>query len=255
MRPASLPFFAFVLSVAFGIGCTTKLEGQPSSNEPGSAGSAASADDIVRCKSSCDKMKFFECNSADEQARCYADCNAATPDEIQVFTGCAENSICDPQCRTTIQPKDTTKTGGGGANAATCTTACDKLVSCNLIPVGAKAQCNSECTQNGYQYQIDCMNSTACASIVSTCGGSTGSTPPVSVGVDPGTTGDDPVKACLDECDQINFFDCATVAAYSDCRKECSGAAAAKRDTFTSCSKSSGAQCDRKEACLDEFLQ
>src|SRR5689334_1069419 len=86
--------------LALSVACTVETT---SSSPPN--GSGASSADVSRCKTSCDKMKFFECSSADEQARCYSDCDKASPAQIQVFTGCAENSICDPECRTTIQPK------------------------------------------------------------------------------------------------------------------------------------------------------
>src|SRR5437867_13062510 len=65
----------------------------------------ASPEQVSSCKRSCDKMKFFDCNSAEEQAACYSDCDKATPAQVEVFTGCADNSICDTACRTTIQPK------------------------------------------------------------------------------------------------------------------------------------------------------
>lgn len=239
--------FTFIAALAIG-GCTTTTSATPgSSGSSGGSSGGASASEISRCKESCDKMKFFQCSSAEEQARCYADCDKASSSQIDVFTGCAENSICDPECRTSIQPKQTGQTGGGGATASTCATACDKLVSCSLIPVGAKADCNAQCTAQGYQYQIDCVNNTACDKIKSVCGGGGETTTT--------ETPSDPAAACQSECDSINFFQCAPVESHASCRTKCSSATATARDTFTSCSKSSGVDCDRKKACLDAFLK
>jgi hypothetical protein len=247
-------FFIFTTALTIA-GCTATATGGPGSSGTGTGTGGATAADTSRCKSSCDKMKFFDCSSAAEQARCYADCDTATTSQIEVFTGCAESSICDPECRTSIQPKDAPKTGGGGASAATCATACDKLVSCSLIPVGAKAECNSECSTNGYQYQIDCVNKTACDKVASTCGGGSSSSSSSSSSDDgPPSTGN-PSAECLSECDSINFFKCAPVASHASCRDKCTKATATSRDSFTSCSSSSGVDCERKSDCLDAFLK
>ncbi|MBX3261157.1 MAG: hypothetical protein KF782_15845 [Labilithrix sp.] len=235
-------FFYFFAALVVG-GCTV------TSSEPGSGAPAA---ETGRCKNACDKMKFFKCSSAAAQAACYADCDSASASQIEVFIGCAESSICDPACRTSIQPEERGQAGGGGASAATCETACDKLVSCSLIPVGAKAQCNAECSTKGYQYQIDCVNNTACGEIVSTCGGESSG-----VVVDEDDDDDDEadrIAACFDECDSINFFDCAPVELHGECRDRCTSASATKREAFTSCSKSSGVKCENKAGCLEAFL-
>ncbi|MBX3200965.1 MAG: hypothetical protein KF894_22690 [Labilithrix sp.] len=239
----------YFLAALSTVGCTV------TSSEPGAGAPAA---EIGRCKSSCDKMKFFQCSSAAEQAACYADCDTASASQIEVFTGCAESSICDPACRTSIQPAERAQEGGGGASAATCETACSKLVTCSLIPVGAKARCHAECSTKGYQYQIDCVNSTACGDIASTCGGES-STVVIEGGGDHegggGKGGDDAkIAACFEECDSINFFDCAPVALHGECRDRCTSASATKRDAFTACSKSSGVKCENKAGCLDAFL-
>ena len=110
------------------VACSTVTTG---SGAPGGGG--ASGTQIASCKSSCDKMKFFKCNSAAEQARCYTECDAATASQIDIFTGCAGSSICDPACRTSIAPSQPAggsggTTGGGGASAASCDQGCSKLV-------------------------------------------------------------------------------------------------------------------------------
>ena len=239
--------FAFALVTA---ACSSTTSADPGASSGGGGGGGggggATASQVDACKKSCDKMKFFQCSSAEEQARCYADCEKASASQIEVFTGCADNSICDPACRTSIQPKETQQSAGGGASASTCGTACDKLVSCSLIPVGAKADCTAECTKNGYQYQIDCVNNTACDKIESTCGGESSGTI---------ETPSDPAAECLSECDSINFFKCAPVEFHAACRDECASASTGARDAFTTCSQSSGVDCERKKGCLDAFLK
>jgi hypothetical protein len=242
-----------ILPIVVALGCsvTTNAADGNGGQSTGGATSAQTGD----CKRGCDKMKFFDCSSAEEQAKCYADCDSATPQQIEVFTACAENSICDPECRTSIVPKEKASAGGGGASTSSCSTACDKLISCSFIPVGAKAECNSRCAAEGYQYQIDCVNKNSCSDIETKCGGvptgevsgggeSSGSIP----------TGPDPVATCQDECDSINFFDCAPVEKHSECRAKCSSANATDRDDFVSCSDSSGVDCEKKAGCLDAFL-
>lgn len=243
--------FALLFTSSLALACSSTLEGDGSGTGNGSKGGGASAGEIDRCKAACDKMKFFDCNSAEEQARCYSDCSDATPDQIDVFTGCAENSICDPECRTSIQPKADPKTGGGGASSSSCDDACDKAVECGFVPDGAKSQCISECASKGYQYQIDCVNNTECKDIQKKCGGAGGGNVDISVG----EVEQDPVDACLEQCDDVKFFSCAPAAAFSECRDACSSATASKRDTFTHCSESSGPKCDDKADCLDEFLK
>jgi hypothetical protein len=237
-----------------------------STTNPGSPGGASTAQ-ISGCKQSCDKMKFFGCNSADQQAACYSDCDQATPAQIQVFTGCADNSVCDPACRTNIAPKPVgggTATGGG-ASPSSCGTACDKLISCSLIRVGDKAGCNTECQKSAYQYQIDCVNNTACASIASTCGNPTGdgsggggttsggttSGGTTSGGIDAGNDFD--IKVCQSACDTLNFFSCVSAADHSACRDLCATAASAKRSTFSSCVNGSGSDCTKGGACYATF--
>src|SRR5690606_102931 len=144
--------------------------------------------------------------------------------------------------------------GGGGASADSCSSACDKLISCSLIPVGAKAECGAECSKRGYQYQIDCVNKTACGEIASKCGGiSEGGETGGSSGSLP--TPDTSKEDCLRACDDINFFDCAPVSKHSECRAACGSASESVRDDFTSCSDSSGVDCPKKAACLDAFLE
>lgn len=244
--------FSFVLSSLLVVACTVNT----SSSSPSAGG--ATAADVDRCKSGCDKMKFFDCSSADEQARCYADCDKATPSQIQVFAGCAENSICDPSCRTTIQPKDSTQPqGGAGASASTCSTACDKLVSCSLIAIGQKSACNTQCTKSGYQYQVDCVNHTDCGKIASTCGGATsgGTDNGPSSGTIDASVPDMTVAQCQNACDTASFFDCLSASEHTTCRDHCASASASVRQNFTSCSDNAASDCNKQKDCLSVFLK
>jgi hypothetical protein len=245
-------FFSF-LSVLVVAGCTVTANGADGN---GTSVGGATPTQTGDCKRGCDKMKFFDCSSADDLAGCYANCDSATPQQIEVFTSCAENSICDPECRTSIVPKEKATEGGSGATASSCSTACDKLISCSFIPLGAKAECNTQCETKGYQYQIDCVNKNACGDIESKCGGVPSGGEGGGSGTGTGTVpGPDPVAECQEECDSINFFDCAPVEKHSECRAKCSSATATLRDDFVTCSSSSGVDCTKKAGCLDAFLK
>jgi hypothetical protein len=235
-------------------------------NSPNNPAGSTSAADVDRCKhSGCDKMKFFGCNSADEQAACYADCDKATPSQIDLFASCAENSVCDPACRTNIVPKPsgsssgsagTGPTGGTGATPSSCGTACDKLASCSFIPLGAKDQCVTECQKSAYQYQIDCVNSNACDKMKAACGDPTGGTSSggtSSGGIDAGN--DFAIEECQSACDKLSFFSCLDAATHQACRDKCATAAANKRDGFTSCVNTSGSDCTRGRDCYSQLSQ
>lgn len=141
-----------------------------SSPTSGSASSTAGSTpaDVDRCKRACEKMKFFQCSSAEELTACYGDCGSAGAAQIEVFTACAENSVCDPACRAKVKP-DGKGSAGTGASPATCATACDKAIACSLLPVGKRNACVSQCTKAGYQYQIDCAVHAECENLVSAC--------------------------------------------------------------------------------------
>jgi hypothetical protein len=265
---------AIFAGAAFALACSGSNTATPGSSgssgtsgSPSTSGSAAgggaSADQIDSCKMSCDKMKFFGCNSAEEQAACYDECGKATPDQIQLFDACAGTSICDPACRTNITPKPPAgmMATGGGATTSSCGTACDKLVSCSFVKVGDKANCEAACQTNAYQYQIDCINNTTCDKIESACGGTSGGSSSGSSGASSGGssgssgTPDDTVSIsqCQTACDQILFFSCFDATAQSTCRSSCTTSTSAKRDTFSACVTASAGQCTNANACYTSF--
>jgi hypothetical protein len=139
-------------------------------------------------------------------------------------------------------------------------------VSCSFIPVGAKDQCVTECQKSAYQYQIDCVNSTACDKMKAACGdptggGSSGGTTSggttsggtSSGGIDAGN--DFAIQQCQSACDTLNFFSCLDAATHQTCRDTCTTAAANKRDGFTTCVNTSGSDCTRGQDCYTQLTQ
>ncbi|CAN5924939.1 hypothetical protein BH11MYX4_BH11MYX4_55250 [soil metagenome] len=252
----------FVVS-ASATACSTTVNGADGSSGgsgPGSGG--ASSQQIDGCKESCNKMKFFGCNSAEQQAACYQDCGTATPSQIEVFTNCAGTSICDPACRTNITPKPAGggPASGGGATASSCGTACDKLVACSFVKVGDKAGCLTVCQKEAYQYQIDCVNNTECGKIQSACGGGSSSSGGGSSGggssggSSGGGSGTETISIarCQSACDSLHAQSCIDAANQAACRAKCTAQTTAKRDTFSSCVATSGA-CPEGNDCYAAF--
>lgn len=239
-------------SISIGaIACSSSTAADPGSSGSGGpngngTGTGASAQQVDSCKESCNKMKFFGCNSAEEQASCYDQCGKATSSQIELFTACAGTSICDPACRTNITPKPAPgepAPTGGGATPSSCATACDKLVSCSFVKVGDKPACVSACEKEAYQYQIDCINNNACDKMQNACGGGSSGG---------GGNGDAvSISQCQNACDQLLFTDCIDAGGQSACRAACSTATTAKRDTFSSCVTTTTGQCAKANACVD----
>src|SRR4026207_964442 len=100
---------------------------------------------------------------------------------------------------------------------------------------------------------MDCVRRTACAGIEKKCGGinETGGCGGESSGGTSGTSGSSSaaIASCQTQCDSINFCNCSSTAGPSSCRDKCTSAAATARDTFTSCSQSSGTDCAKKKEC------
>lgn len=245
---------------ALAFACSSSTAADPggssgSSGQNGPSTAGATSVQVDSCKEGCNKMKFFGCNSAEEQATCYSQCGSATPAQIELFTACAQTSICDPACRTNITPKPApgapAPTGSGGTPSS-CSTACDKLATCSFIKTGDKAKCSSLCEKEAYQYQIDCINNTACDKMQSACGGG-GSSGGGNVG--PGGSGADQVSIsqCQNSCDQLLFESCIDAAGQSACRATCSSSTTAKRDTFSSCVGTAIGECTKGNACYEAF--
>jgi hypothetical protein len=219
---------------------------------PGGSPIGSSNQEISACKKSCDKMKFFECNSAAEMAACYSGCDSARSDDIELFVACADNSVCDPQCRIHIEPASP----GPVKTQSACGSACDKLVSCSVIRLGDKDACVAACEQYAFQSGVDCVLQTSCDQVVATCGvkldGSGGSSG------GGGTTGggggtDAGVVSCQSACDSLSFFGCLSAADHAACRDLCATAAADRRDSFTTCANANAVDCTRGDDCYTVF--
>ncbi len=273
-----MKYFARAVALALTVGaiaCTVTSTTTPGSS--GSSGSGASAEQLSRCHSGCDKMKFFQCSSAAELSKCYSDCDSAAPKSIDVFIACAENSICDPACRTNITPAPSSSSGstggggGGGVPASSCQTACTKIITtCSLAPVGQMQACVDACTKNGYQYQIDCVANNACKDISARCGstGSSSSSGGTSGTTSGGTSGgssgsstsgasggtDVNLARCQSDCDFLLTRTCITAPQQSTCRAKCASDTSAKRDTFMGCAESSP-DCTAGTGCFTVFTQ
>jgi hypothetical protein len=221
-----------------------------SGNSPG----GASSTEVSECKSGCDQAKFFNCSTTADLSTCYDDCNSASPAAIDKFNGCSNTSICDPTCRSLIDPAPasggTTPTGGGVA-ASDCQTACAKLITtCNLAPVGEMNDCISQCQSSGYQYQIDCVNNNQCSDIVSRCGSTGGGSTTVDAG--PGT--DPNVFECQSNCQTLHGESCLTSDEFTTCTNDCSSITGAPLTTFNSCVETAnGSDCTAGHDCFTTF--
>ncbi len=119
--------------------CSSTVEGTGTSGAPaGTSGTSqttgATTEQISSCRASCDKMKRFDCLTAQEQSDCYAECSAATPTQIESFNGCANASLCDPACRTSIGGQTGGSSGSSGTSGTSGTSGSSgtvDLTSCN----------------------------------------------------------------------------------------------------------------------------
>lgn len=155
-----------VALVALGACSKTSASGGPGDDDDSEPGRGPGGQ-LTACQDACDKMKLFRCNSADEQARCYADCDGATESQIDLFVACAGNSVCDPACRTNIQPAppdgEPAPGGGGGGSEGgggdasggpdgdvalhECQTACDRLNTFACVSPADHAACRGLCDE------------------------------------------------------------------------------------------------------------
>lgn len=209
----------------------------------------ATDQEVTECKNGCDQAKFFQCSDAAGLSKCYDDCNSASPAQIDKFNGCSQTSICDPSCRSLIDPPSGGGngsgsgsgggSGGGGVDQADCQSACTKIITtCNFAPVGAMDDCVSQCESQGYQYQIDCVNNNACSDIQSRCGGSLSGPDIDAGGGGDFDAGDIDVTRCQDDCKALHGMTCITADELTSCNNDCNTAGAA-RTNFESCEETS----------------
>lgn len=250
--PAIVAGPSLVAVVAVGsVACSSSATESSGSESPEGASNVSSLD-RERCKAGCDRMKFFECSDADEHASCYADCNAAAKDQIEVFIGCAEASACDPKCRGAVA-KPAAK--APGADPGLCGEACAKAASCGFIPQAGTAECTKLCTDEGYGYQVACIVKAPCSKVREQCGiGSEDED--VTTSTDGGGRGTDvearaEIFECENACDRVHQEGCIDAGALASCRAKCK-TATETRASFAACTRGARA-CDRLADCLSAF--
>ena len=250
------------VSIALLAACSATNNDSPSGGGSGGGSGGATADEIASCHNDCDQMKFFGCNSAADQSSCYDDCGTATPTQISTFDGCARTSICDPSCRNDITPPppDGGTATGTGASAASCASACQKLVSCSEITLGEESACESQCEMSAYQYQITCIANTDCSKLESQCGaapngGGDGDSGIVVVVDDGGSSTTDASQSatnfipCDDACDALQSNTCISQSDDTLCRDLCFSKTQAQDDAFTSCVAGASSDCNAASSC------
>ncbi len=254
----STPSLGFLLTILSGatlvmaLGCSSNL-----AVPPGSTG-VASAQEISDCQNGCDQMKFFGCNSSTEQASCYSECNGATETQINLFVNCAHSAICDPTCRNDIAPPD--PPAPTAVSSSDCASACTKAIACNFVPVGEQAACETACTQNAYQYQIDCVNNNACDAIQTACGfgsPSSGQAPGQDAGPAPDLdAGNTETPLCQQSCQILLAVMCIDAPTQSACNALCASSSESQDQTFDQCVQVSApapGSCTAAMACLTTF--
>jgi len=255
-RSFSIAFGGLALALALCSACSTTatVPGAGGSSSGTTTNPTAPSGKVDACKEGCDKMKFFGCNSAAELSACYDDCGKASENQIDVFISCAKNSICDPQCRTSVKPAPAPGAPpptGGGATPSSCTTACDKLVSCSFIKVSEKAQCVSLCEKDAYQYQIDCINNNECSKMEVACGGTGESSSSSSSSSSSGGATTASQAACEASCTSLHAFSCIDLGQRGQCKTRCAAVDDAERSTFVSCVNGSTGDCVEGKTCYD----
>jgi hypothetical protein len=269
MRSRIVATFAAVVALALSMACESENGGSlgagngTGGNGTGGTGGGASELEVTSCKSSCDKLKFFDCNDSFDQAACYANCDAASPSQIDLFNGCVSTDTCDPTCSTTIEPKAAEPSGGTGGDAGSgggsvtggepepkdpveaCHAACDHLKFFGCLSADDQAACRDLCPS---AKDADRDTFTACAA--------SGCDAACYKSLDPSfvpKASEFDQKRCDNACDGYKFFDCISAAEHSVCVDLCKTAPADKVDAFSGCAKSGG-DCDTVD-CLDAFAQ
>ena len=225
----------------------------------GAATGGASEFEVTTCKSSCDKLKFFDCNDSLDQAACYANCATATSSQIDLFNGCVSTDTCDPTCSTTIEPKAAEPSGGtntGGSGGGTiienpepkdpvelCQEGCDHLKFFGCLSADDQAACRALCPT---AKEADRETFSACAA--------TGCDAACYKSLDPTfvpKASEFEQKKCESACDGYKFFDCIGAAEHTACVDLCKSAPADKVSTFSGCA-GGGGDCGTVD-CLDAF--
>jgi hypothetical protein len=232
---------------------------------------------VQQCHDACDEMKLFSCNTALDHATCYADCQQATPDQLDEFNGCvhASGANCDPGCSTQIQPKpspsggaangtaggssagDANPSGGSGgppanpANsvdpAAPCKEECQQLSFFQCISAAEQATCEGLCDAPSGSAR-DAFVSCATAKGSASCDGLDcyqTFNPNAPKGATPKEVSD-----CTSACDDAVFFTCIDATDQAHCRAQCTSEPRSAVQTYAACERSAGGNCASQGDCL-----
>ncbi|MEM9189741.1 MAG: hypothetical protein AAGF12_11230 [Myxococcota bacterium] len=193
---------------------------------PGPGPGGASPTEIQDCKEACNQLKFFDCNDAVDHATCFAGCDAASSNSIEVFSACVRNDICDASCSLNIQPS-----AGGEPipNGSGCVDLCGQFLAEGCAPGISVAECGEVCRTD--------------AAVVDYClGRRSGCTLPAECVEQ--VSAPDPADDCRAGCEQLGFFDCITPTDVAACSTACGSAAPATLDQFVSCTSAGICQDD-----------
>lgn len=237
-----------------------------SSSGGAAPGGAATAQQISFCKQSCDKLKFFMCNDAQQQADCYAGCQTASASAIDLFDGCVNNAQCDPSCSTHLTPTapdgggggGSGGGGGGGGDAATtnpgltaCAAACQSLGSFACISATETSNCVSLCN-TAQAATRDTFSACVMGQQLSNCS-AVGCYYTFNPNAPHGPTPQQ-VTDCKQACDDLATFSCITPDQQTTCRDTCAAeTSGSKIDDFVACVRSSATDCNTSATCTQRL--
>lgn len=220
MSPILLARFSILLAIVAASGCVSE-----------ETLSAPNESQLGRCRQACNSLKFFDCNTATEQAACYQSCDAATNDQIELFGACVDSSTCDPECSTNIRPENPPPI----PSAAGCIPLCQSYFDDGCVPELSAAECPAFCadpdTQLALTYCIErrvgCALPEGCLAIED----DVVVTPPGGDPIDPV----DPSEECMDACDRLGSLGCISPADTADCAARCETADSSTQDQLVTC--------------------
>jgi hypothetical protein len=243
---------AVILAVACG---SSGADGDDGSSS-GDPGGGANPQEIADCKSSCDQLKFFDCNDAQDQATCYDHCGEASSSQIELFVACVTNDTCDPECSTHIEPEPDPSSGptGSPTGDSTSNSSDSSNSTCTSDGCNDDTACNEACESLQFFSCIDAATFDDCAALCLTasdadksafasCVSSGGVTQCTAVDcyytfnpdAVPGPTPQQ-IADCKMSCEDLAFFDCLTGAEAAACAAGCDEASKEVIEAFLICS-------------------
>lgn len=186
---------------------------------------------LGRCREACNKLKFFDCNTATEQAACYQSCDAASSDQIDLFEACVDASTCDPACSTNIRPESPPPV----TSAEGCIPLCESYLGDGCVPELSTADCAAFCadpdTQLALTYCIERRVGCALPEGCITIEDDVVVTPP-DPEADPGA---DAFEACVEGCERLGALGCISPVDTAECSALCETADSSTQDRLVTC--------------------